>query len=54
MEDKESAWIMGGGSREKIYAFAGNATRMDSMGYIDRRPNAVAALVHDDICLNIL
>jgi len=53
MEDSQSSWILGGGSREKMSIFVGNATRMDSMGWIDRRPGATSALVHDDICLNI-
>ena len=53
MENRESAWIIGGGSREKLNVFVGNATRMDSMGWLDRRPGSTAALVHDDICVNI-
>lgn len=40
--------------KDKMYIFEGNATRMDSMGYLERRPGTVAALVHDDICLNII
>jgi hypothetical protein len=45
---------MGGFDRAKITVFVGNTTRMDNMGYVDRRPGATAALLHDDICMNVV